>query len=74
MGHPETGLPPPPPFPAIACLQLSRYDAFRLIGFPAEIIPLVRQAAIACWPKGIQKEGDVESCCWEFKFRGNPCE
>jgi hypothetical protein len=54
-----------------ACLTLNNTDLLRLIQFPAPIIDAVRQAILASWHRGIQKEKQYGGA-HEFKFGGNP--
>jgi hypothetical protein len=64
----------PPPAYSLhqhACLSLNSSDCFRLIRFPPTMIPIVRQAIIISWPRGIQREEDYSSA-YEFKLHGNP--
>jgi len=54
-----------------ACLTLNWSDRLRLIQFPAPIIDAVRQAILASWHRGIQKEKEYGGA-YEFKVGGNP--
>lgn len=69
--HPVDGKQQPPL--TFACILLSRQDRVRVLGFPAEYIPPVREAINNAWPKGIQKEAPFESG-FEWKLSGRPCE
>ncbi|RSH79696.1 uncharacterized protein EHS24_009348 [Apiotrichum porosum] len=67
--HPVDGKQQPPL--TFACILLSRQDRVRVLGFPAEYIPPVREAINNAWPKGIQKEAPFESG-FEWKLSGRP--
>jgi hypothetical protein len=64
----------PPPAYSLhqhACITLNSNDCFRLIRFPAAITHVIRQAIIASWPRGIQREKDYVDA-YEFKLYGTP--
>jgi hypothetical protein len=74
MSKTELNNSSPPPTYSLhqhAYLTLAFNDRMRFFQFPPTIIAAIRQAILASWSRGLQKETQDVSF-HEFKFNGNP--